>query len=141
MLKNLLFTAAIMAFMFACGTSSPPQSMNPVAVELSLDSQQYHAALVDTASIATLESNRLHVTGAMRLPSPCYSLDAQATMSTNKVVLILTATPMDQFCATVETTLPYQATLECEVDESYTLEVQHRLAGLEDGYAFQLAVP
>ncbi len=107
-----------------CGTVTPSQEEpRNVEVDFSMGTQRFADASADTVEVESAHEGQLVVAGAMRLPSPCYSVTAEGSALADTVILTLSVTALPRICPMVETTLPYKATIYSLIEHSYTLRV------------------
>ncbi len=59
----------------------------------------------------------------MRLPNPCYGVSAEASATSDSMVLRLTATAQPGICQQVLTAVPYTATVHGLLAGGYTVRV------------------
>ena len=135
---------AVTLWIQGCTIIGAAQEPEDIQVEFSSGEQHYDYAAVevDMFDVVRQAEDQFAVTGAMRLPSPCYEVKALGVAYPDSVLLTIEATPTPHMCAAVETVLPYEAVLHSPPREGQALRVRHTYTGLEHmARTFQVGMP
>ena len=141
---NLLTTLIVFFAVLLQGCTSTATSQEPVdfEVEFSTGAQQYATAEGEAVDIVRRGADQLAVSGTMRLPNPCFELNASGLAYPDSLLLIIEATPLPQMCTMAETMLPYELVVQRTADEWQEVHVRHAFTGAENqARTFQLKTP
>ncbi len=107
----------------ACGSVRPQANTTQEATLEFVILETEIRAQRDTSYLSGSGDGQLTVSGVIRTPNPCYSLDAEVDADADSVTLRVTATPQPRICASVVAAFPYTATVGGLKGGAYTVNV------------------
>ena len=115
--------------MHGCSSTASSQEPQPLQVDLSLGTQEYSASTADNVEVTRQSAEQIALSGAMRLPNPCFELKATGSSYPDSLVVVIEATPLPRMCTMAETTMPYEVVISSATTEGKALKVKHGFAG------------